>query len=114
MLNVDMRRRANPYNRRNHPQISRGVDIKDFATRRPSLQEMMMDAGDHLSGWTEPFHPTNYQNEMLRYADVQGRYNSWGNFTANARSRWSRRQTMHRLHQDEELIHLINHTRPRI
>lgn len=93
-------------------RIAKGVDPDKFKIKKPSLQELMMEAGEHLSGWTEPFHPHNHQNEMLRYADVQGKYNSWGNFAVNARSRYSRRRAMRRMQMDAELIQLINKARP--
>lgn len=95
-------------------RIARGVDTNKFRTTKPSLQELMMEAGEYLSGWTEPFHPHNHQDEMLQYADIQGQYNSWGNFAYNARARYSRRRAMHRLRMDAELVRLINHERPRI
>lgn len=94
-------------------KIAKGVDPERTKIKKPSLQELMMEAGEHLSGWTEPFHTHNYQNEMLRYADVQGQYNSWGNFAVNARSRYSRRRAMRRLYLDSELVQLITKSRPK-
>lgn len=95
-------------------RIARGVDIDKFKTTKPSLQELMMEAGEHLSGWTEPFHPQNHQDEMLRFADIQGQYNSWGNFAYNARARYSHRRAMHRLQMDMEITGLTNQTRPKL
>lgn len=95
-------------------RIARGVDPDAFKIKKPSLQELMMEAGEHLSGWTEPFQPRNYQNDMLKFADVQGKYNSWGNFAVNARARYSRRRAMRRMQMDAELIQLINKARPKL
>jgi hypothetical protein len=92
-------------------RIARGVDPERSKIRKPSLQELMMDAGENLSGWSEPFHPHNWLQETLDYADVQGRYNSWGNFAVNARSRYSRHRTLHRMRMDTEIIELSNKTR---
>lgn len=93
-------------------RIAKGVNPDKFKIKKPSLQELMMEAGEHLSGWTQPYQTHNYQNEMLKYADVQGKYNSWGNFAVNARSRYSRRRAMRRMQMDAELIQLINKARP--
>ena len=111
MLTVNMNK---PLTNQAPTRIARGVDPDRFKVKKPSLQEMMMDAGEHLSGWTQPYQTHNYQNEMLRYADVQGKYNSWGNFAVNARSRYSRRRAMRRMQMDAELVQLINHARNKL
>ena len=109
MLTVNMNK---PFTNQMSTRIARGVDIDRFRTRKLSLQETMMEAGENLSGWTEPFHTNNYQNDMLKYADIQGQYNSWGNFAYNARARYSRRRSLHRLYMDSETTGLVNHRRP--
>lgn len=109
MLTVNMNK---PLTNQAPTRIARGVDKDRFRTRKPSLQEVMMEAGENLSGWTDPFHTRNYQNDMLVFSDIQGQYNTWGNFAYNARARYSRRQALHRLYMDSETTGLVNHRRP--
>ena len=118
MLTVNMQRPHHPYNRRNHPQISRGVNTDAYKMRRPSLQELMMDQGipgaDGPKHLADPFHFPNYQNDMLDYATAQAEYNSYGNFAISGRSAMSRRRAMHRMHMDSEITGLVNQRRHKL
>ena len=116
MLTVNMQRPHHPYNRRNHPQISRGVNTDAYKMRRPSLQELMMDQGipgaDGPKHLADPFHFPDYQT--MEFENPQAQYNNQGNFSISGKAAASRRRAMHRMHMDADLIQLINHRRQRI
>ena len=118
MLTVNMQKPHHPYNHRNHPQISKGVNTDQYTLRRPSLQELMMDQGipgsDGPKHLADPFHFPDHQNEMLEFATAQAQYNSYGNFAVSRKMDVSRRRTMHRLRMDSEITGLVNRRRPKI
>ena len=117
MLTVNMQKHANPYNRRNHFQVSRGVNTDVYKQRRPSLQELMMEngaVGDGPKHLRDPFNIKDHQGEMLEYAKAVAEYNNYGRFMASSKSEASRKRAMHRMQMDSEIVGLTNHTRPKL
>lgn len=114
MLTVNMQKPYHPYNRKNHPQISHGVDKDTYKTGRPSLQELMMDngaVGDGPKHLDNPHRLKNYPGHALQYTEPVAKYNRQGNFAVSEKLSESRRRTMHRMNMDCDLVRLTNKTR---
>jgi len=112
-LSVNMKRQFHPYNHRNFAQISRGVNPDAYKTRRPSVQELMMDiplegGPKHME---DPFRLKDYPAQALDFKEPVAKYNSYGNFGISQKEAASHRKTMHRLRMDTEIIGLVNKTR---
>lgn len=117
MLTVNMQKPRHPYNRRNHPQIARGVNPDAYRMRRLSLQELMMEngaIGDGPKHLRDPYNFHNYPQDFIEYASPVATYNHQGRFTVSQKAEASRKRAMHRLQMDAEITGLVNQTRPKL
>jgi hypothetical protein len=84
---------------------------KPYANLKPTRIAKGVDPNRYDVPHSTPIPPNepmrDYQTEQMRYADVQARYNQWGNFAVNARSAQSRRRAIRNMYRDAN-IHGIN------